>query len=94
MKKWANAKENKVEKDVIQWLVDAEKNVQCPYHPESGWIKIGFIAAFRHLVLGSSYSDAIRETLIGGGDTDTNAAIVGKNFTGFYFVVAHSGKAV
>ncbi len=33
--------------------------------------------AFRHLLLGSDYETAIAETLLGGGDTDTNACIVG-----------------
>ena len=31
----------------------------------------------RHLLLGSDYESAIAETLEGGGDTDTNACIVG-----------------
>ena len=30
-----------------------------------------------HLLLGSDYETAIAETLLGGGDTDTNACIVG-----------------
>ena len=42
-----------------------------------GFIKIAFTHAFRHLRLGSNYQDAIAETLAGGGDTDTNACIVG-----------------
>lgn len=41
------------------------------------WCSIGFSHAFRHLLLGTSYADAIAETLLGGGDTDTNACIVG-----------------
>ncbi|HBY78599.1 MAG TPA: hypothetical protein DEG47_16690, partial [Cyanobacteria bacterium UBA11148] len=42
-----------------------------------GFIKIAFTHAFRHLLKGSGYEEAIRETLYGGGDTDTNACIVG-----------------
>ena len=33
--------------------------------------------AFRHLVAKTPYVEALRETLAGGGDTDTNACIVG-----------------
>ena len=38
-----------------------------------GW---GLCHSFRHLALGSSWADALRATLAGGGDADTNAAIV------------------
>ena len=63
--------------EVSGWLMDAEGNVDIPYFPQIGFIKIAFTHAFRHLLLGSSYQDAIAETLSGGGDTDTNACIVG-----------------
>lgn len=42
-----------------------------------GHVKYAFILAFYHLRKMSSYEDAIKETLLKGGDTDTNAAIVG-----------------
>lgn len=73
-KSWAESKANN---EVRQWLKDAENNVNVAYHPLAGFVKIGFTHAFRHLLLGSNYVDAIRETLEGGGDTDTNACIVG-----------------
>jgi len=79
--------------DVVGWLTDAENNVAVTYYPAPGWVKIGFTHAFRHLLLGTSYLDALKETLAGGtksnlcpfttdlvtagGDTDTNACIVG-----------------
>jgi len=71
---WAESNAND---EVREWLDDAEHNRQTPYHPLVGFIRIGFTHAFRHLLLGSSYSEAIEETLLGGGDTDTNACIVG-----------------
>ena len=71
---WAESNAND---EVREWLDDAERNRQTPYHPQVGFIRIGFTHAFRHLLLGSSYSEAIEETLLGGGDTDTNACIVG-----------------
>jgi ADP-ribosylglycohydrolase len=71
---WANRYAND---DVHRWLKNAKDNVEVPYYPQVGFVKIGFVHAFRHLLLGSSYQDAISETLAGGGDTDTNACIVG-----------------
>lgn len=63
--------------EVSSWLNDAANNVNVPYFPQIGFIKIAFTHAFRHLLLGSDYENAIAETLRGGGDTDTNACIVG-----------------
>src|SRR5262245_3664460 len=73
-KAWAESNANE---EVCEWLVDAESNNPTQYHPQAGFIRIGFTHAFRHLWLGSTYVDAIEETLLGGGDTDTNACIVG-----------------
>ena len=44
---------------------------------EAGFVKHAFTLAVYHLVKGSGYEEAIRHTLLAGGDTDTNAAIVG-----------------
>ena len=63
--------------EVSSWLYDAADNLNVPYFPHIGFIKIAFTHAFRHLLLGSDYETAITETLLGGGDTDTNACIVG-----------------
>lgn len=63
--------------EVSSWLADAENNVSVAYSPQIGFVKIAFTHAFRHLLLGSDYLEAISETLLGGGDTDTNACIVG-----------------
>jgi ADP-ribosyl-[dinitrogen reductase] hydrolase len=71
---WAD---NNAVAEVCHWLDDARDNVDVPYHPQIGFIKIAFVHAFRHLVLGSDYVEALTETLAGGGDTDTNACIVG-----------------
>jgi hypothetical protein len=48
-----------------------------PYEPDEGYVGVAFTQAFRHLLLGSSFEAAIRDVLMGGGDTDTNCAIVG-----------------
>jgi hypothetical protein len=42
-----------------------------------GAAKIAFIWAFHYLHKQTPYSEAIRDMLLQGGDTDTNAAIVG-----------------
>ncbi|MGK7926885.1 MAG: ADP-ribosylglycohydrolase family protein [Spirulina sp.] len=63
--------------EVSDWLDAAANNLNIPYSPQIGFIKIAFIHSFRHLRLGTNYEEALRETLSGGGDTDTNACIVG-----------------
>ena len=63
--------------EVAEWLGDARANRTVGYSPQDGFVKYAFTHAFRHLLLETSYEDAIRETLAGGGDTDTNACIVG-----------------
>lgn len=63
--------------EVLDWMDAAERDAGPAYWPEAGFVKIAFTHAFRHLLLGSSYEEAIGETLAGGGDTDTNACIVG-----------------
>lgn len=43
----------------------------------SGFVRHAFVLAFHHLRQRTPFVDAIRLTLMRGGDTDTNAAIVG-----------------
>jgi len=63
--------------EVREWLSLAEAGALVPYSPRIGFVKIAFVHAFRHMIAGTAYVDALRETLLGGGDTDTNACIVG-----------------
>lgn len=63
--------------EVRTWLGDARTGSLPPFHPQAGFVRIGFTYAFYHLLAGNNYVDALRETLLGGGDTDTNACIVG-----------------
>ncbi len=74
---WLESQEESANQEVLSWLSDAENNVNIEYSPQDGFVKIAFTHAFRHLLLGSDYEEAIVETLTGGGDTDTNACIVG-----------------
>ena len=71
---WARA--NACE-EVRAWLDDAAAGKDVPYTPQDGFVRIAFTHAFRHLRAGTPYISALRETLAGGGDTDTNACIIG-----------------
>ena len=73
-RQWATEHANP---EVRGWLADAENDIGPAYHPLAGFVRIGFTHAFRHLLLGTDYATAVQETLLGGGDTDTNACIVG-----------------
>jgi len=59
------------------WLRDAETHASIDFTVNIGWVRIAFTNAVQHLCRGSTYEQAIRATLAAGGDTDTNAAIVG-----------------
>lgn len=71
---WARTLGNR---EVQEWLSLAERNEDVGYSPSIGFVRYGFVHAFRHLQNKTLYIDAIFETLSGGGDTDTNACIVG-----------------
>jgi len=71
---WADAHANA---EVQSWLNDAEANLNYPYHPQPGYVRIAFTHAFRLLLQGADYMTALRVVLAGGGDTDTNACIAG-----------------
>jgi ADP-ribosyl-[dinitrogen reductase] hydrolase len=42
-----------------------------------GWLKIAFCYSFHYLWKKTPYEKALKDILFKGGDTDTNAAIVG-----------------
>lgn len=47
------------------------------FQQQMGWVLIALQNAFYHLAKGSSFEDALIETVGQGGDTDTNGAITG-----------------
>lgn len=63
--------------EVLGWLDDACAGKLPECHPQAGYVRIAFTHAFHHLHVGSGYEQALRQVLAGGGDTDTNACIVG-----------------
>ncbi len=68
---------NRQDCEVNEWLEDVARG-ELPHAREKiGWVRIGFSLAFHHLFNASSFTAAMRQTLLVGGDTDTNACIVG-----------------
>ena len=63
--------------EVRAWLDDARAARWPAFHPQAGFVRIAFTCAFAHLARVSTYAEALAATLAGGGDTDTNACIVG-----------------
>lgn len=63
--------------DVLEWIGAARRGDLPSCHPNAGHVRIAFIHAFHHLNARTPYLSALRSTLSLGGDTDTNACIVG-----------------
>lgn len=64
-------------KEVSAWLSDAVSGHLPDAFPMAGFVRYGFTYAFHYLHRGTSFKQAVTETLLRGGDTDTNACIVG-----------------
>lgn len=63
---------------VREWFLDESLSVdQLDCTRQIGHVRWGFVLAVHFLRTRTPYESAIRQTLIKGGDTDTNAAIVG-----------------
>lgn len=62
--------------EVLDWLGDAAAGRLPQFHPQAGFVRIGFTHAFHHLNTGTPYEEALCQVLAGGGDTDTNACSV------------------
>jgi ADP-ribosylglycohydrolase len=60
-----------------EWLDEAIEGDLPAAHPQAGFVRLGFTYAFYHLEKRSSLRSALADTLQRGGDTDTNACIVG-----------------
>lgn len=63
--------------EIREWLEYAATRKPGPATPLIGFVRHGFTAAFHHLRQGTGYREALAATLAQGGDTDTNACIVG-----------------
>jgi ADP-ribosylglycohydrolase len=63
--------------EVRSWLKDAGRGSLPDCHPLAGFVRIAFTHALHHLHRETPFEDAVRQVLADGGDTDTNACIVG-----------------
>lgn len=63
--------------EAAEWLENAIDGDLPDAHPQAGYVRIAFSYAFYHLKQRSSFRAALADTLLRGGDTDTNACIVG-----------------
>jgi ADP-ribosylglycohydrolase len=63
--------------EAAEWMENAIDGDLPDAHPQAGYVRIAFTYAFYHLKQRSSFRAALSDTLARGGDTDTNACIVG-----------------
>lgn len=78
---WQRAKDfiqGKVNAEVADWIrmIDAP-SCDLLVHKPAGWLKISFIYGLRYLIQGLNYTESITLIMRQGGDTDTNACIIG-----------------
>ena len=59
------------------WSEDILQNRTVKVNVKIGWIRIAWTQAFLALSRGDGYYKAVKNVMAKGGDTDTNAAIVG-----------------
>ena len=62
---------------VRTWLTEASSGKLPLCYPQPGFVGIAFTHAFYHLLYARSYEAGLHSVLVEGGDTDTNACIVG-----------------
>ena len=65
---------------VIEWYNQSREDIRMKKYvakPKIGHVRHAFMLAFYHLRKASGFKEAMEHTLLAGGDTDTNAAIVG-----------------
>jgi ADP-ribosylglycohydrolase/fructose-1,6-bisphosphatase/inositol monophosphatase family enzyme len=74
-KSWAA--ESNLHPHVQQWLAEAETQPPADYIERMGWVHIALQNAFYQLLHAPSLEAGIVTTVMQGGDTDTNGAIVG-----------------
>ena len=75
IKDWATAM--KVEKLFMKAILDAADHKSADYIHQQGWVLIAFQNALYQLLHAKSLEEGVVDTVMYGGDTDTNAAIAG-----------------
>ncbi len=66
-----------VETELLKAIEDAEDRQPVDFVHKQGWVLIAFQNALYRLLHAPSLEDAVVDTIMQGGDTDTNAAICG-----------------
>jgi ADP-ribosylglycohydrolase len=65
------------QQEVMLWMSEAAEGKLPAFQPLDGFVRIAWTHAFYHLQRRTPYEEALYTVLLGGGDTDTNACIVG-----------------
>lgn len=86
VQKWAA--KMKVEAPLMETIVDACTSPPADYISQQGWVLIAFQNALWHLLHAASLEEGVVDTVMRGGDTDTNAAIAGTLLGAVYGVDA------
>jgi ADP-ribosyl-[dinitrogen reductase] hydrolase len=72
---WAG--EMKVEAPLMKTIADASTSSPIDYLQQRGWVLVAFQNALWQLLHAPSLEEGVVDTVMHGGDTDTNAAIAG-----------------
>lgn len=70
-------KDYAVKTSIEEWITGVESGNMQACNRSIGWVKIAYQRAMHHLKQGTAYRDALKDVLLQGGDTDTNACILG-----------------
>lgn len=73
----AHAGEGAGATEIRQCLIEAREAPPPDFARHQGWVLTAFGNAFHRLWIGQPFAEALVETVMAGGDTDTNAAICG-----------------
>ena len=74
---YERAVERKVSEPLLRCIQEAANEPPSDFIRQQGWVMIAFQNALYRLLHSSSMEEGIIETVMCGGDTDTNAAIAG-----------------
>jgi ADP-ribosylglycohydrolase len=66
-----------VEKSLMKAIIDAADHPPIDYLTQQGWVLIAFQNALWQLLHANTLEDGVVDSVMRGGDTDTNAAIAG-----------------
>lgn len=71
------AEQAPIETDLMTWIHQAAEHPPAEYHHQMGWVRIAFGNALWQLLHADDLRSGVIDTVMRGGDTDTNGAICG-----------------